>query len=323
MLPSGRDGERWHMKKQEVEAIFGQGDLGPIEDHLEALATEDRLPVVALGMCLLRMDEAGPALRALLERAAAGEALSEEERRLLFRGIFILGGARDTAAIRPMITLLRRPATELDEVLGDIDGSFAPILIGMFDGNVDALFDLVIDRSVDSLVRADALSAVAFLTWNGNIPRERTMRLLRDFFEQDLAEHGDSAWDAWVNAVALLGLRDMVPLVKQAWTEGRHDEQVFLPGEFDEILSEAELKPDDATRFEDHGLGYIQDVMVALEGPDYLRSDEFAERKEDHKAWTWAPMEPVRNPWRHVGRNDPCPCGSGKKAKKCCLASGS
>ncbi|MCF6115630.1 SEC-C domain-containing protein [Mesorhizobium muleiense] len=23
---------------------------------------------------------------------------------------------------------------------------------------------------------------------------------------------------------------------------------------------------------------------------------------------------------RHVGRNDPCPCGSGKKAKKCCLA---
>ncbi|RWK45049.1 MAG: hypothetical protein EOR45_38715, partial [Mesorhizobium sp.] len=25
-------------------------------------------------------------------------------------------------------------------------------------------------------------------------------------------------------------------------------------------------------------------------------------------------------PWRHVGRNDPCPCGSGKKAKKCCLA---
>jgi uncharacterized protein YecA (UPF0149 family) len=29
--------------------------------------------------------------------------------------------------------------------------------------------------------------------------------------------------------------------------------------------------------------------------------------------------EPVINPWRHVGRNDPCPCGSGKKAKRCCL----
>jgi hypothetical protein len=28
---------------------------------------------------------------------------------------------------------------------------------------------------------------------------------------------------------------------------------------------------------------------------------------------------PVHNPFRNVGRNDPCPCGSGKKFKKCCL----
>ena len=28
---------------------------------------------------------------------------------------------------------------------------------------------------------------------------------------------------------------------------------------------------------------------------------------------------PAINPMRHVGRNDPCPCGSGKKYKKCCL----
>ena len=28
---------------------------------------------------------------------------------------------------------------------------------------------------------------------------------------------------------------------------------------------------------------------------------------------------PITNPLRGVGRNDPCPCGSGKKYKKCCL----
>ena len=27
--------------------------------------------------------------------------------------------------------------------------------------------------------------------------------------------------------------------------------------------------------------------------------------------------EPVRNPLKDVGRNDPCPCGSQKKFKKC------
>ena len=29
--------------------------------------------------------------------------------------------------------------------------------------------------------------------------------------------------------------------------------------------------------------------------------------------------EPIRNKGVKVGRNDPCPCGSGKKHKACCL----
>jgi uncharacterized protein YecA (UPF0149 family) len=30
-------------------------------------------------------------------------------------------------------------------------------------------------------------------------------------------------------------------------------------------------------------------------------------------------IKPAVNPLRDVGRNDPCPCGSGKKFKRCCL----
>ena len=29
--------------------------------------------------------------------------------------------------------------------------------------------------------------------------------------------------------------------------------------------------------------------------------------------------QPVRNADKNVGPNDPCPCGSGKKYKKCCM----
>lgn len=44
-----------------------------------------------------------------------------------------------------------------------------------------------------------------------------------------------------------------------------------------------------------------------------------------HKYWLekMSDEEPHNNPFRHKqklpGRNDPCPCGSGKKYKKCCL----
>ncbi len=33
-------------------------------------------------------------------------------------------------------------------------------------------------------------------------------------------------------------------------------------------------------------------------------------------------LEPIRKHQDHVGRNDPCPCGSGKKFKNCCMRKG-
>jgi len=48
---------------------------------------------------------------------------------------------------------------------------------------------------------------------------------------------------------------------------------------------------------------------------DEIAADDFAEVAE----WD-APPAPHVSPFRSVGRNDPCPCGSGKKYKKCCLS---
>ncbi|MDO6748167.1 SEC-C metal-binding domain-containing protein [Gilvimarinus sp. 1_MG-2023] len=34
-----------------------------------------------------------------------------------------------------------------------------------------------------------------------------------------------------------------------------------------------------------------------------------------------APAEPIKRTEAKVGRNDPCPCGNGKKFKRCCGSS--
>lgn len=39
---------------------------------------------------------------------------------------------------------------------------------------------------------------------------------------------------------------------------------------------------------------------------------------EDEAPIPDAPVEQVKKKGQDVGRNDPCPCGSGKKYKKCC-----
>lgn len=49
--------------------------------------------------------------------------------------------------------------------------------------------------------------------------------------------------------------------------------------------------------------------------------EQFVLDEEDEEAMDYRPPEPVVKPPK-VGRNDPCPCGSGKKYKKCCGKSG-
>ncbi|MFA6940799.1 MAG: SEC-C metal-binding domain-containing protein [Clostridiaceae bacterium] len=55
------------------------------------------------------------------------------------------------------------------------------------------------------------------------------------------------------------------------------------------------------------------DYLYSLKQWDSIISEE--KRKEIKKDWSNSKI--VRND-NKVGRNDPCPCGSGKKYKKCC-----
>jgi hypothetical protein len=315
------------MKKQELEAILGDGentpDLAPIEDYLDAVATERKLPDFAVGMCTLRIEEAAPKLRAVLLRAADGRELSDDESLLLFRGLHILGGARDRETCEPLLRLLRRPFDEVDALLGDaVTESLAQIVTGVFDDDIGALFALIIDGSIDGFIREALFGAATFLTWERRIARDRFREFLVRFYEERPAEDGDQAWAGWLQAISLLGLRDLGPLVDGAFREDRMPEEWIDRPQFDEDLAEAERAPDDIDRFTQNHLGYIEDVLVSLA---WVRGTEDAVDESDEEApWTDLayPNEPVRNPWRHVGRNDPCPCGSGKKAKKCCLANG-
>jgi hypothetical protein len=315
------------MKKQELEAILGDGentpDLGPIEDYLDAVATERKLPDFAVGMCTLRIEEAAPKLRAVLLRAADGRELSDDESLLLFRGLHILGGARHQEAYQPLLRLLRRPYDEVNALLGDtVIESLANIVTGVFDDDSDALFALIIDRSIDGFIRDALFGAATFLAWERRIDLDRYREFLVRFHEERPAEDGDQAWAGWLQAIALLGLRDLVPLVDDAFREERIPEAWIDRPQFDDDMAVAEYAPGDIDRFTKYNLGYIEDVLVSL---DWTRGTEDV-FDEDGEEAPWSdlayPNEPVRNPWRHVGRNDPCPCGSGKKAKKCCLANG-
>lgn len=316
-----------------IEEILGEFATTPIEPYIEELASSRELPKFAVALCALRYSDSGPFLRAALERAASGGLTGEGDERLFLRGLFIIGGRRDPLGFEPLLRLLRRPQDEVEHLLGDAASGHLPrIAAGMFDGDTDALFDAIADLQLEETIRDSLLAAATFLTWDGRIDRERMIALLKRFDAERLAPDDDVAWAGWANAVAFLGLREMEPAVLAAWDRGSIPGTLLGRDEFIEELERAEQAPDDIQRFKDALLGYIDDVVVALEDcmltEDVVDDDDVLDLDglddlplpTDERFPLNLPGEPAVNPWRHVGRNDPCPCGSGKKAKRCCLA---
>jgi hypothetical protein len=296
------------------------------EEAVFALAASREIPAEAVTFCAARYFEAGPLLRASLLRGANGAIDSEEDAQLLFRGLFIIGGQRDPLGFEPLLRLLRRPPNDVEWLLGDaITEELPRIVAGVFDGNAEALFAAILDPGIEAFARVGLLGAAAFLTWEGRIDRDRMTAFLVQFHQEPSAPEAEVVWGAWMEAVALLGLRALAPLVQRAWDEDLALNELFEIGDFAEILERAEREPGDIERFTDERLGYIEDVTAAL--AQFSGDDDGSPFEDDSDPFEdgnfstrRALYEPTINPMRHVGRNDPCPCGSGKKAKRCCLA---
>ena len=52
-----------------------------------------------------------------------------------------------------------------------------------------------------------------------------------------------------------------------------------------------------------------------------ISTDQMKKFEALAKAWKESHTQKIRK-FDKIGRNDPCPCGSGKKYKNCCLSSG-
>jgi hypothetical protein len=298
------------------------------ESLIHALSHESNLPSTEVAAATLYADQVEPDILAVIEQACIQD-IDPASERLFFRGLHILGGRQFTAVYRPLIAFLRGPQKRIDRLLGDVvTETLSKILAGVFDGDEEPLRTLVTDAAVDPFVRQAALQALGFLYFEDRIDRKGFEQfLLRLDVERAWPPDDDVMWHAWMSVIGVLGMEAFAPRVRAAFADGRIAPHWCSEGHFDELLKAAIERPADRTRLASEQLGYIEDVLQELER--WPTEDDFP--AEDDAAANAGPITgsglvdraaryvPAVNPFRGVGRNDPCPCGSGKKAKKCCL----
>jgi hypothetical protein len=289
------------------------------------------LPAEALVQAGARWPELADRFLDVLRRLSGNLPKSDHD--LANFAIYLAAQAREPLAF-PLLCVAARHPKRLDTVLGDgVTEDLEAIFVRTYDGDIDSLKSVVEATNADDYVREAALSALVTLAVDGLIPRE-TMRDYVGWLFENLRPRGEHfLWFGMQNAVAALGLTEFVPRALRLFEDAWVSKTISNPKGFQEDVAKAARSEDPLDVMHSHirtSIKRLDDVVGYMETWAYYKGEDGGDHDDsdlNNRALLSALFgdrsrsdgKPYVNPHRNVGRNDPCPCGSGKKFKKCCL----
>ena len=295
-----------------------------VDEALRRLGDGERFPREAMEWALGAWEQAAPRLVARLRALAAGAEWTETAENQAFCIVHLCGQMRETRAYEPLCRLLAEDP-ETESWLGDaMTESLPGILIATFDGDVAPLKAVVEAEGADPYARGAALIALGYLVRARGALDDAAMaaylsRVRKEARPRDL----EGFWFVWAQTAAALGYDELKMELAILTKEGLIEAADFGVADFDRAAERGREDPEGLAGFHAQGVRPLDDAVAQLESWNWSRDDGLG---PDDPESAWGDDgpgfdEPYVNPLRDVGRNDPCPCGSGKKFKKCCLIS--
>jgi hypothetical protein len=214
------------------------------------------------------------------------------------------------------------------ELAGDtVTEGLKRIFGSIYDGDPAPLQRLIEDESANEYVRNAALYSFVVLEHSGQVSRDEVAGYFRSLYQRKLKREFSYVWHGLAIAVANLPAPELLNDVRQTFQEdlaegGMHDfhwiESKLLnpdlrnPEQYT-LITNAIEEMEWWASFNPQPSAYKKlspFLSAALRAPSAAR----------HVAAPPSPHPPYipSAPRVKTGRNDPCPCGSGKKYKKCC-----
>jgi hypothetical protein len=262
-----------------------------------------------------------PALSQLMDRCLTEPAAASDEEALLFcYALYLMAKWRETRAYPLVVRWFLLREEDSDFLSGDMltqDGG--RILAAVCDGDLEPIKRVIVNRDAGEFSRSVAISALALLAAWAETPRAAVVDYFGWLAREGLERQSNHVWSGLATESADLEALSVFPELRRAFDEGLIDRMAVGRSELDDVEASPrgalieEMKDrhppiDDVAEatswwecFSERRSGRASD-LAALAASDVA----YEERREPYRA-------PVK-----TGRNDPCPCGSGKKYKKCC-----
>ncbi len=298
---------------------------------LELLARLDysgssKFPKAAMLEIIDRKDEMIPHLLAVLESAHANPAeyLEGPQEMLPTYAAYLLAQFRETRAYHPILALLNLEDDLSEKFFGDsITEDMHNVLACVFDGDEASLRALIENPAAEEYARGCAgLQTYLSLMHAGRISAADVERYFHELFDHQLEREPSHVWDNLSTSSADLGFTSLLPHIRKAFEDGLCDP------DFDSLehIEKRVTSGGDARWI--RACEPIDDVVAMMENwacfncPPARRppppDTQFLEILSQPREFSSRPVMPPPANYPGVGRNDPCPCGSGRKFKKCC-----
>jgi hypothetical protein len=295
-----------------------------LQQTLDALAsTDERYQREAVSEAVLRRDEITPALLDILEGVIHDpEPYIQDHRRFdHIYAMYLLAQFRETRAYPLLLKIFSTPGEFAFELVDDlVTEGLGKILASVSGGDIGGMTKLIEDEEANEYVRAAGLTGLLTLCACGTVSREQVAAYLKGLF-QKFKRTPDDVWGWVVNACADIWPAEVMDDIRKAYEDDLIDPRMIGWDDVEEALALGEETAMARLR-QDHPL--VSDVHREMSWWYSFRENQKPRMQDDlllpnpSTLSDFEGFEPIYRAEPKIGRNEPCPCGSGKKFKKCC-----
>jgi len=241
--------------------------------------------------------------------------------------LYLLGQFREQQAFLPILKFFLTPGDLTQDITGDIvtDG-LGELLAATYNGDISALTGVVSDEQVSAYIKIATIETMCILWQEQQLDDAFFINYLTELFDTYPRENqGDGFWTFLVSRVAYCRLDALRSRLEQAFDDQLVESFFIVRSDLGKIYSGEYAPRKQSSQIDTMSLAswrwFRPDeprLEFPINGMDKWLDTAYVPSSPTKSYLPLQPVETVKREGPKVGRNDLCPCGSGKKYKKCC-----
>ena len=278
---------------------------------IEKLSVFDKkYPLEAMEAATLNQEEVTPYLLDALDMAYTEKGELDGDYMLHMFGMYLLSQFKEKHAFEKLVKLLELSYEELNLIMGDtLTEDYQTLLVATYDGNRKLLENIIENENIDFYARGAALKAYGLLIKIGELTRDE----YEVYLKQLLNDNVQKEFIAYVaNEISDYMFLNLIPELKQINKMYQID---FVWSNYGETITNM-FRPMRHQKEEKISIDSAAEEMCVWACFEQDKNDK-PKRNFNFDDIQEEMFPSLKKPVK-VGRNEPCPCGSGNKFKKCC-----